>query len=253
MDVTIERGAFSGLYSYEIVLLLMGVGLFLIGAWGLIRQIKTNGSLLGPLAVLPFVLLFVGYPSVKAVQFDNAASTAEALARTPPDQPLTPEQKAAAASAAATLEARAKTPQTQALAANAYRASGEIGKAYGIAQAVLAGNPSANTRKLLIPVLTAQLEKSTPPIREVAHGAAPVSAEQRQTIATVASQLQAQASVVAQLPATAHVALARAYVTLDQPQNARSNIVAAQQIDPNIKIGSAVLHAAGSTHQPPGH
>ena len=54
MELTIERGTFTGLYSYEIALLVMGAILFVVGIWALIRAISKGGSVLGTLPIFCF-------------------------------------------------------------------------------------------------------------------------------------------------------------------------------------------------------
>jgi hypothetical protein len=72
------------------------------------------------------------------------------------------------------------------------------------------------------------------------------TASEQHELATVVQQLQ---STNVALPAASHVALAKAYVTLDQPQKAQSNIEMARRLDPLVQISSAVLRAAGSREQ----
>lgn len=236
MNITIGRPVFKGLYSYEIVLLVLGVVPFLVAVRALIQKIRTEGSLFGPLAILPFVLVFVGYPSVQAVQFNNAVSTSIGLVSGPGDMRMLPEQEKAAAKSAAIVAARGETPQMQALAANAYRALGATKKAYRIAQPVLAKDPPSAVRQALVPVVTARLEQITPADPAEAR----VSAERRREIATVAEQLQAQ---TATLPAASRLALAKAQLALGNRQSAEAHAEAALRLDPQIVINPALKRA----------
>ncbi|EIL97797.1 hypothetical protein RHOFW104T7_13840 [Rhodanobacter thiooxydans] len=68
----------------------------------------------------------------------------------------------------------------------------------------------------------------------------PVDSARQYQIAEIAKQLQ---STNVALPAASHAALAKAYVVLGEPQQARANVEAARRIDPSIKINPAVLHA----------
>lgn len=156
MDITIERGVFDGLYSYEIALLAMGFMLFVFALWALVRTVRRGGSLAGPLALLPFVLVFVGYPSVQRIRFGNALEAAGELVSEPGSRPVSAEEHREAEQELALAADRAKTPQQLAVAAAAFTAIGEVDKAFVLAEKVGAQPQTPDVAGLLSAVYEAK-------------------------------------------------------------------------------------------------
>jgi hypothetical protein len=83
---------FAGLYSYESVLLVLGVILFLVLLIALLRFVFTNKPYL---QLLPFFLLpiaMIGYPSIQSIEYNNGLvtiqKTTDELVKNPNDQTL---------------------------------------------------------------------------------------------------------------------------------------------------------------------
>ncbi|MEO5558132.1 MAG: hypothetical protein ABIO49_00480 [Dokdonella sp.] len=238
MEITIERGLFTGLYSYEIALLAMGVALFLVGIWALIRAIRKDGSLVQPLAIFPFVLVFAGYPSLQAVKFDEAALALNRAANTAADQPHSPSQKQAIDDSAAIVLARAPTLHAQVVAANAYRAIGEVDKAYALAEKVDAAKPPTDVAKALAPVFEAKLKQTVQSVPISTTPGSTVDPLQAAQIDKLVKQLDTPA---ANLSAQTRVTIARGYLALGNDARAATNIDKAQALQHDVKIDPSLL------------
>jgi hypothetical protein len=62
---------FAGLYSYEIVLLLLGVSLFLVLLIGLLRNVFKDKSYAPLLPAFFIPIVMIGYPSIQSIQYQN--------------------------------------------------------------------------------------------------------------------------------------------------------------------------------------
>jgi len=229
---------FDGLYGYECVMLICGFVLFVFTLAAIVVMLVQRRSMKALVTLLLISIVMMGFPGIQSIKFSHDLVEID-RARAQPLAGMSAGQKQKYAEALANVQQRSgDEPLLQAKVADGYRAIGEVDKAYGLAQSVLAKQPSAAASKLLVPVLTAKLEQSTPALHMT--GTTPISAASHQEIAKVASQLQAQS---VRLPADSHVALANAYVALGQPQRARANIEAARRINPQTRINPAVQNA----------
>jgi hypothetical protein len=241
---------FTGLYGYECVMLICGFVLFVFAMAAITVMIVQRRSFKAMIVLFLIAIVLMGFPGIAAVKFNDGVLEVDTL-RQQPAGSLTPQQQQQYAKTLAEVEQRsAGQPALQAKVADGYRVLGDVNRAYALAQSVLAQNPKPATRQLLVPVLTARLNQvaqvgapsaTPPPAGSGAPAATPPVAPARQhEIATVAKQLQATGGA---LPATSHVALARAYVALGQPQQAAANVTAARRLDPHIPINPALLQA----------
>jgi hypothetical protein len=272
---------FDGLYGYEKLMLVCGFVLFVFALAAITALIVRNRDFKAAMGLFVFAILLMGFPGIKAVEFKDGMVKLENIRQQ--QAPASPEQRQQAQKLLANLEQRtAGNPLLQAQVADGYRAIGSVDKAYQLAQPLLQQKPSTQVQATLVPVLTAKLNQvqagmpvAAAPASGSAEGAgsatipatgsrppggiggnkaappparsAPVgTAGEQHELATVVQQLQ---STSVALPAASHVALAKAYVTLDQPQKAQSNIEMARRLDPHVQISSAVLRAAGSREQ----
>ncbi|MEO5627240.1 MAG: hypothetical protein ABIQ70_14645 [Dokdonella sp.] len=238
MEITIERGFFSGLYSYEIALLAMGVALFLVGIWALILAIRKDGSLVQPLAIFPFVLVFAGYPSLQAVKFDEAALALNRAANTAVDQPRSPSQKQVIEDSAAMVLARAPSLHAQVVAANAYRAIGEVDKAYALAEKVDAAKPPTDVAKALAPVFEAKLTQT---VQELPIAETPGAAMDPAQMAQIDKLVKRLDTPAANLPAQTRVTIARGYLALGDDAKAATNVDKALVLQHDVKVDPKVL------------
>lgn len=234
MEVTIDRGPFTGLYAYEIALLAMGVVLFAVAIWALVRAIRSNASPVGALSIFPFVLVFAGYPSIKAVNFGDALKiVSEAAGQA--DTTVTPERKHEIDEAAATVLSRLPTAKAQAVVANAYRNTGELDKAYRLATQVgAAPSVEPEVKRALVPVFAAKLEAA---VREGESGAA-VDPARRETIAATVRQLDATG---VDLPAQTRVTVAQGYAALGDEAKANINLDQAQAKQRDVRVDPRLL------------
>jgi hypothetical protein len=71
-------------------------------------------------------------------------------------------------------------------------------------------------------------------------------------VSLIAKQLQDTSTP---LLAESHIALAKAYVVLDEPHKAQANVEAAMKMNPQLQVNPALLHAvqANNTQQSPEH
>ena len=264
---------FDGLLGYEKLMLVCGFILFVFALAVIVALIAKGRDFKAATVLFPFAAVLMGYPGIQAVKFSQGMVELNRI-RTQPQAPAGPAQQQAR-QVLGNLEKRAAdNPRLQAQVADGYRAIGEVDKAYRLAQAVLQQHPSAQVKSTLVPVLTAKLNqvqagtladtRPTPPaytstpasVSGVATGgnaAAPppavvvASPDQRSEIAEVVKQLQ---NTGTPLPAASHVALAKAYVALDQPLMAQASIEAARRADPQIQISpvlSREIRARGVT------
>lgn len=266
---------FDGLYGYEKLMLLCGLILFVFALAAITVMIVQRRDFKAAMGLFVFAIVLMGFPGIQAVKFGDGLGELDTI-RAQPHAPTDPKQKEQAQKVLANLEERAAgNPQLQAKISDGYRAIGEVDKAYQLAQAVLQKKPSAQVQATLVPVLTAKLNEvqaNAPvalpavPATGASPGASPaatpvpaatiaatptpaaVPADKQHEIAVIASQLQDSA---VPLPAASHAALAKAYVVLGNPQQAKANVDAARKLDPSIKINAAVLHAANvGSHEP---
>lgn len=272
---------FDGLYGYEKLMLICGFVLFVFALAAITALIVKNRDFKAAMGLFVFAILLMGFPGIKAVEFKDGMVKLENIRQQ--QAPASPEQQRQAQDLLANIEQRAAgNPLLQAQVADGYRAIGNVDKAYQLAQPLLRQKPSAQVQATLVPVLTAklnQVQASTPAATTPAstgtggagsgtmtatgsrspggiggNKAAPPSAmpepvktaSEQHELATIIQQLQ---STGVTLPAASHVALAKAYVTLNQPQKAQSNIEMARRLDPHVQISSAVLRAANNREQ----
>jgi tetratricopeptide (TPR) repeat protein len=225
---------FDGLYSYELIMLGMRVVLFIVAIWLLIRTALKGASIVGPLAILPFVLVFAGYPSIQSIKFGEGVTEVEKISSGGLPANATAQQKAAAERQIADIEQRASTPQLQVAVANAWRRIGNLDKAYQVAQKVNTQKPSEQITKALVPIYAEKLDQAV----SAAPASQPADQNKRDEISKVSTELQAQTKA---LPAEAHVSLAKAHVALGQNAQAAASVEAARKIDPNVHIDANVL------------
>lgn len=252
---------FDGLLGYEKLMLLCGLVLFVFALAAIAVLIAKGRDFKAATLLFAPAIVLMGYPGIQSVKFSQDTVELDRI-RAQPQAPTDPAQKQQAQQVLANLEQRAAgNVRLQAQVSDGYRAIGELDKAYRLAQSVLEQKPSAQVQATLVPVLTAKLNEvqAGAPVaaprpataESSATGASAVvpAPDRQREIAAIAGQLQATA---APLPAASHVALAKAYAVLGQPEKAQANVEAARRLDPNIKINAAVLREtdAGGAHQP---
>lgn len=227
---------FDGLYGYEIVMLGMGVVLFFVAIFVLLRAAMNlrGGSYPSGMAMLIGVVVLVGYPGIQSIQFEKDKIAIQKLAHDGLPPGATSAQKAAAQTRIASVEQRATTPQAQAVVATAYQKIGALDKAYDLATKVAAENPPAAVSKELVPIVTQKLDQITPS----QPGTPVVDPKTRTEIAKIATQLQAQAPA---LPADAHIAIAKAQLALGEESRAAASLQAARRVNPNVRIDPGLL------------
>lgn len=254
-------GIFTGLYGYECVMLVCGFVLFVFALAAITLMIVQRRSFKALIVLFLIAIVLMGFPGIAAVKFNNGVLEINTLRAQPPGSIPPAQQEQYAKTLASVARRSTDQPQLQAKIADGYRVIGDTNRAYALAKSVLAHDPAPATRQLLVPVLTAKLNQtlqaSAPPAAASAKAAgsaplaAPVTSPAAQhEITTLATQLQ---TASAALPATSHVALARAYVALGQPQQAQANVSAARRLDPTVHISAATLQAIRRAHPTTGH
>lgn len=233
---------FDGLYGYEVIMLGMGVILFIVAVWLLIRTALKGGSIVGPLAILPFVVIFAGYPSIQSIKFGDGVTEVQKISRVGLAADATAEQKAAAEKQIADVEQRATTPQLQVAVANAWRRLGNLDKAYQVAQKVNAEKPSEQITKALVPIYTEKLDQTV----AAAPTSQSVDQNKREEISRVSAELQAQTKA---LPAEAHISLAQAQAALGQSDKAAASVETAKRVDPNVRIDPTLIEKIQSAQR----
>jgi hypothetical protein len=261
---------FDGLYGYEKLMLVCGFVLFVFALAAITVLIVKNRDFKAAMGLFVFAILLMGFPGIQAVKFKDGLVELDNLRQQPPGS-VDPQQQQQAQALLRDLEQRAADkPLLQAKVSDGYRVIGNVDKAYQLAKPLLR-DQSAQVQATLVPVLTAKLNQvqasvagaaapgragehkspggnaAAPPSTQVAPATTP---DKQRELAIIASQLQATGTP---LPAASHVALAKAYATLDRPQQVRANVDAARRLDPSIHINPALLHATGNGYQPTGH
>jgi hypothetical protein len=237
---------FDGLYGYECVMLVCGFVLFVFALAAITVMLVQRRSMKALVTLLLISIVMIGFPGIQSIKFSHDLVEID-HARSQQPTGMSAAQKQQYADALANVQQRSGGQSLlQAKVADGWRAIGDVDKAYDVAQSVLKERPPPAARKLLVPVLTAKLEQSTPAPH--ADGPAPINTARQKEIATVASQLQSQTQN-APLPADSHIALAKAYVAIGQTAHARTSVEAARHVDPRIKVEPALQKAI---RQPPG-
>lgn len=188
MNLTLQRGAFDARYRYEIVLLILGVVLFFVTLWAIVRAVRRDRCLWGPLPLLLFVVVFIGYPNVQAVQLSQAADEVTKLA-TSADTPA-PMSAHAQQRATAQIALVAKRPGTTnklAVVANAYRAVGQTDAALATARKVDASNPPPAIAHALAPIYETRSKQT---VDMPVAGRAPVGGERAAQIRAPAQRIE---------------------------------------------------------------
>jgi len=244
MEVSVTRGPFEGLYSYEIVMLVLGAVLFvvLLGllVYNVIKQRKYGGLLVFFLATIPMI----GYPSVQSIKFGKGLDELDKVAKGGTGA-VAPDQKAATEKTIDFVEARGRTPQVQATVANAYRAIGDVDKAYTLAEKVSAAAPSEQIAKTLVPIYEAKLKQA---VQSLPPGAATggIDAGKTAEISKIARQLEAQPVT---LSAQTRVTLAHGYAAIGDASKAAASVDKARAIQRDVPVDAELLQRIG--RQPP--
>ncbi len=231
MDIAISRGAFDGLYSYEIALLAMGFALFGVAVWALIRAARRGSSLAVPLAVLPFVLVFAGYPSVQRIRFSNALDTASELVTDPGRRPASADEHREAEQKLALAAGRASTPQQRAVVAAAFSAIGEVDKGYALVEEIVAQGAADEVAMPLTVVYEAKLAREVP----IDASVTVTDPTQRSRIANLVQQLDSHREV---LPAGVRVTLARGYAAIGDDDRAARSLDEARDLEQDLSVDS---------------
>lgn len=287
--MSVLNSIFDGLLGYEKLMLICGFILFVFALAAITLMIVQRRDFKMAMVLIIFAIVLMGFPGIQAIKFSQDTVELDRI-RAQPQAPTDPVQKQQAQQTLSDLEQRsAGNPQLQAQVSDGYRAIGELGKAYQLAQSVLQQNPSTQVQATLVPVLTAKLNEvqagapiappataptsapaassSAPPPPPTVTGmpagagtvaAAPAAAAPDAVPPPPESSKQREIADIAKqlqdtgapLPAASHAALAKAYVVLGQPQKAQANVDAALRLNPNIKINAAVLHAARMGSRP---
>lgn len=278
---------FDGLLGYEKLMLLCGFILFVFALVAITVMIVQRRDFKMAMVLIILAIVLMGFPGIQAVKFSKDTVELDRI-RAQPSAPSDPAQKAQDQQLLSDLQQRAAgNPQLQAQVSDGYRAIGEVDKAYRMAQSLLQQKQSAQVQATLVPVLTAKLNEvqanapiavpAPPPATSASaptpanpsasaptatavpdataptgtgtatSPSAPADSSRQREIANIAKQLQGTGAA---LPAASHVALAKAYVVLGQPQKAQANVDAARRLNPNIMINAAVLHAAKAGGNP---
>jgi tetratricopeptide (TPR) repeat protein len=253
---------FDGLLGYERLMLICGFVLFVFALAAITVMIVQRRDFKAAMMLIVIAIVLMGFPGIQAVKFSQGMVELDRI-RAQPKAPADPKQQAQDREVLAQLQQRAdNNPLLQAKVSDGYRAIGDVDTAYDLAKSVLKTKPSAEVEKTLVPVLTAKLNQVQAATPSAAPAPAPREPEtlsapaattpaatsearklevlKQREIAGIAKQLQ---NTNAPLPAESHLALARAYVALDQPQQARTNVEAALQADPQLKVNPALLRA----------
>jgi hypothetical protein len=265
---------FDGLLGYECLMLICGFTLFVFAMIAITVMIIRGRDFKAAILLIVMAIVLMGFPGIQAIKFSKDMVELDRI-RAQPVATSDPAQKEQDQKLLKDLQQRAGgNPQLQAKVSDGYRAIGEIDTAYDLAKSILQEKPSAAVEKTLVPVLTAklnQVQATTPivqPVSEpstvpantaiVASPSAPEPAAlgadfgKQREIASIAKQLQDTSTP---LPAESHIALARAYVALDEPHKAQASVEAALKTNPQLKVNPALLHAvqANNIQQSPEH
>ncbi len=238
MNGTSGGSMLANLYSYEIVLLALGVLLFLVGLWALVRCVRKSSVANGGIGVTCALisLLFIGYPSLRSFSIKNEFLQLEAQFADGKTPNLSTQQQQDVLATIETLAPRASTPEQNAVIANAYRGVGAVDKAYAIAEKVDASDPPPAVKSALAPVFAAKLRQAVEDV-PVTPGAAVDSGRAAQ-IESLVKKLDVPA---AELPAPTRVTIAKGYVVLGKEASAEANIAKAQAIKPDVRVDPRLL------------
>ena len=235
VEVTIERGPFTGLYTYEIVMIVMGVVLFAVAIWALVRAIRADKPFFSHLSIFLVVALLVGFPSVKAVKLGEDLKTVSEAAAGNTGDAATPERKRVVDAAAANVLSRLPTAQARVAVANAYRATGDVDKAYALAADVGKTDTTPEVKRALAPVFAAKLEAA---VREVPPAATVSDPAKREAIAAVVRQLDATGIA---LSPQARVTMAQGLAAIGDDAKAKANLERAQAQQRNVRVDPRLL------------
>jgi hypothetical protein len=238
METKTDVGILAGLLGYEIVLLAMGVLLFLVGIWALVRAIGKGSSFVGPLLIFPIALLFAGYPGLQGFNIKSEFGELGAQFGHGQSPALSPEQQQAAAKKIDALAPRASTPEQQAIIANAYRGIGDVDKAYTLATKIDATKAPVELSKSLAPVYEAKLKQTVQDVPVAPTPGRTVDPAKAAQIDKLVRQLDTPA---ASLPAQTWVTIARANAALGNDTRAAASLDKAQAIQHDVRIDPHLL------------
>jgi len=248
---------FDGLLGYERLMLICGFVLFVFALVAITAMIVQRRDFKAAILLIVIAIVLMGFPGTQAVKFSRDMVELDRI-RTTPEAPENAAKKEQDRQLLAKLQQRAvDNPLLQAQVSDGYRAIGDVNTAYDLASSVLQKKPSFEVEQTLVPVLTAKLNQvqatSAPaPVTErpsASTAAVPMpEPEKQREIADIAKQLQ---DTGASLPADSHLALAKAYVALEQPDQARANVEAAVKANPQLKINPALLRAVHADNATP--
>jgi cytochrome c-type biogenesis protein CcmH/NrfG len=129
---------FDGLYSYEIVLLVLWVALFLALTVSLVFLIAENRPVAKLFVFFVIPVVMIGYPSIKSIQFSDGIYQVEIDTKTLEHDPANQSMRAELAGTVSTLAARpSSSPATLATIARAQIVLGENKQAQATLQKAL--------------------------------------------------------------------------------------------------------------------
>ncbi|HEY9132675.1 MAG TPA: hypothetical protein VIM98_13030 [Dyella sp.] len=253
---------FDGLLGYERLMLICGFVLFVFALVAITAMIVQRRDFKAAILLIVIAIVLMGFPGTQAVKFSRDMVELDRI-RTTPEAPENAAKKEQDRQLLAKLQQRAvDNPLLQAQVSDGYRAIGDVNTAYDLASSVLQKKPSFEVEQTLVPVLTAKLNQVQATSAPASSAPAPVTdrpsasmaavpmpePEKQREIADIAKQLQGTG---VSLPADSHLALAKAYVALEQPDQARANVEAAVKANPQLKINPALLRAVHADNAAP--
>lgn len=254
MNASGNGGFLAGLHGYEIVVIVLGLLLFLVGLWAVIQAVRKSAAVTGGIGIACVVisLVFVGYPSIKSFSVKTGEFNADftkldeqfGRGETPV---LSRQEQQAVAASIENLAPHADTPQQKAILANAYRGIGDVDKAFALAEKVDASNAPPAVKSSLAPVFAAKLRQTVQDVPMAA--AAKVDPGKAAQIESLVKKLDVPS---ANLSAQAHVTVAEGYAALGKDAQAATSLNRAQAIRRDVRVDPQLLQRLNRAPAPSG-
>lgn len=239
---------FDGLYSYEIVLLVLGVVLFVVLLIVFVRQVFRGKSYAGLLPFFVVPVAMIGYPSIKSIEIDKDTVKIEKQTRALTENPT---------------DAAARDALKKAMSGVAVRPIADARRLAALASAQFAlGDESAATANVqkaqrVDPTApdVSELQRKIAVLRDLERLTAAVETHPNDSHATAElSRTLSEATKARFANPKALTAIARAQVVVGDRANALENVDKALAIDPHSQAAHEVKGRIGATtiHPPPG-